>query len=403
MSQLPFMTITGKFNLILKQCNVAVLVCFLAACQTLPVVYQPQQQFKQQQLIIDDYFPQAGQAVIESVDDIFALTPETTKLLRRTIKPHQSFNQQVEELIAFIFEEQQVGLAYRNSANLTAQQAFRNREANCISLTIMAYAFAQELDIKAIFQDVDVPEYWVQQGRFSMLTGHVNLLLTDEVDSANHYVVYPKTMVVDFDPYIRKKHFPSRKITKNKLVAMFYNNKAAQAMVNKEYSLAYDYLKAALTLIPEYSPAWGNLGILYRFIGQEKLAIKVYEHAINLDLQNYTVLTNLAMLLRQHERSQEADNIEWKLHQLRSQNPYYHQFIANEAMIKGHYSKAKDAFKQAIKLDSKQHEFYFGLAKVYYLLNDYERSARALKKAIKLNKYPDIEAQYIAKLNFLHQ
>lgn len=375
----------------------------LSACQSAPNVYVPEREFQGEKLFADHLFPSYVGQRIETTEEIFELTPDMVKKAKKYVKRFDSVEDQVSALIKLIFSEQQIGLTYQNFANLTAKETFTSGKANCISLTILAYSLARKLNLNVYFQDVKVPEYWVRDGRYSMLAGHVNLLVSQETLVHNDYVYTPYKMVVDFDPYIRQKHFPSRMIPKERIVAMFYINKAAQSMVVKDYELAYAYLKSALIMSPDFSSAWGNLGVLYRLVGEQELAYQAYEHAINLDGENYTAITNLAILLNLQGKTEQALAIQSRLHNMRIKNPFYHAMIANNAYFDGKYDKAINSFKKAIRIDDNQHEFYYGLAKAYVAINENVAAEQALRRAIKHNKYRASRVEYIAKLNYLRR
>lgn len=395
-----FNTVINRLNKSLKIFLVA-LTILLVGCQSTETIYKPSDKLAVQNLYADHLFSDYQTHQLETEHEIFSLTPEMVSLIHSQVSSNRSLNQKVFDLLNLIFDEQQIGLAYKNSANLTASQTFKNREANCISLTIMAYALAKEAKLDVYFQDVRVPEYWIRNGKYSLLAGHVNLVVSPAKISHFEYMFQDQKLLIDFDPYIRKNKFKAKRISKQTIVAMFYTNVAAEALIEKNYSLAYAYLKKATQLDPYYSPAWGNLGILYKYTGELDLAVSTYEHAINLNNENFTAITNLAILFKKVGRVKDAISIQNKLHLLRSKNPYYHAMLAQSSLFAGDVNSAISLYKKAIKLDGKQHEFHYGLAKAYAANNNNLLAQKAIKKAIKLNKYPDVNNQYLAKLNLL--
>ena len=183
---------------------------------------------------------------------------------------------------------------------------------------------------------------------------------------------------------------------------MFYNNKGAEALVKQQYSVAYQYLKAATMADSKMSRAWGNLGVLYRLTGHLVEAEQIYRFALKLDNNNLTVYTNLSLLLSMQGKEDEAQTIENKIFNLRSHNPYYFALLADEAFYKHNYRKAIKYYKRAIRLNNTIHEFYFGLAKVYYKNRQLPEAKRAIKKALQLNSLEPMQQEYLAKLNFLN-
>lgn len=353
------------------------------------------------ELYLDNKFEQHTVPAIETEEEVFALDDEMKMMVTDKLLSVREPNKRAKRLLRHIFAKENIDLAYQSAANLTASQAYHSQTANCMSLTIMAYALAKEAGLDIKFQDVKVPEYWVRNGQYNMLTGHVNLILT-EARVPNKTVVYGRELLqIDFDPDVYKKSFPKRVINKNTVLAMFYNNKGAQELVEKNYALAYRYLKEATLVDPSFSSAWGNLGILYKLNEINDFAEKSYLHAIDLDSNNLTALTNLSFLLESNKEFDKARKIEKKLHDKRITNPYYHALLADEAFFRGENEKAIKHYKRAIRMDNKVHEFYFGIAKVYYALNEIKRAESAMNKALAYNRTSAIESQYLAKLNFL--
>ncbi|MGL1956877.1 MAG: tetratricopeptide repeat protein [Colwellia sp.] len=372
----------------------------LFACQnTKTSAYNPD---KVKQLYQDSFYLPEKLFHIETEEEIFQLDSEMLSMVETKLKTKKNIKKRTQLLLEYIFSESDIALSYSSSANLTASQTFRSQTANCISLTIMAYALAKEANLNVNFQQVIIPEYWVRNGRYNMLTGHINLVVTERTNYAHIVTSTNRILQIDFDPTVLKKSFPKKVIKKDTVIAMFYNNKGGDALIAGDYSLAYQYFKAATLQDKKFSSAWGNLGILYRLTDHNDAAKRVYYHAISLNENNLTALTNLAILLHIENNDIQANTIEDMLHRKRSSNPYYHAVLADEAFYKENYRVAVNHYKKAIKLDDREHEFYFGLAKVYYKMNELTLAKKALKKAIRFNAYIKTEDQYIAKLNFLN-
>ena len=352
-------------------------------------------------LLKDELFLEASALDIESQTEIFALSDEMKSLVATEIRPERKPHKKAKKLLTHIFDSNNVGLAYQSHANLTAIETFNSQRANCMSLTIMAFALAEASGLDASFQDVQIPEYWVRNGEYNLLTGHVNLKIHNVKNPSVQTVWGSKNLEIDFDPFIRKKNFPKHKIDKNTVTAMFYNNKGAQSLVAREYSQAYRYFKTAVLVAPKYGASWGNLGILYRFTGHNELAEDAYRQALLVDPRSLNTMNNLALLLERQKRYDESRQIDSAIIKQRIKNPYYHALLADEAFYNGNPESAERHYNRAIKINGKIHELYYGLAKVLNAQGKHKQAKRALKKAININKLPDIERQYIAKLNLM--
>jgi Tfp pilus assembly protein PilF len=377
------------------------IILLTSACQSISLLSQSNHIPLREDLFNDPAFPYYMQTQIETVQQIFNLENDIKEIVATRIATVKNPKKRAKKLLNQIFKNRGGGIVYAGSANVIASDAFHNNAANCLSLTIMAYALAKEANLTMRFQQVDIPEYWVRNGRYNMLTGHVNLLLLTDKFIDKKVIYGDDHLQIDFDPYVSKKRFPSHFIDKKRVVAMYYTNKGAQAIVNKHYDTAYAYLKAAVTTDMSFSDGWGNLGLLYRLNNLLVLAEQTYLYALNLDTENNTVLGNYAYLLKLQGDFLQYKNITHKLKSKRKQNPYYHALLADEANYRGDYKLAIKYYKKAIALDKNSHEFYFALAKVYYRLNALNKAKKAMRRAIALNHQPRIKRQYVAKLDFL--
>ena len=52
-------------------------------------------------------------------------------------------------------------------------------------------------------------------------------------------------------------------MSKQAVFSIFYNNKAADAVLQKYYVRAYAYFSEALVVNPHFHSTWTNFGILY--------------------------------------------------------------------------------------------------------------------------------------------
>ncbi|WP_083602022.1 tetratricopeptide repeat protein [Thalassotalea sp. PP2-459] len=379
----------------------SLLVC-LIGCSNFQTVRKPAPN-NYQQLLNDEAFPGYKKHNIESLDEVFALDAQMEDFVEKRLIPEKNYLRKARKLLKHIFSKEDINLAYQNNANLTASQAYHSQTANCMSLTIMAYALATEAGLNVKFQSIKVPEYWVRNGEHNMLTGHVNLSVSEK-RASNVAVVYgDELMQIDFDPEVYRRSFPKKTITKQDMLAMFYNNKGAGALVQQNYDKAYAYFKSAIIANPTFSSSWGNLGVLYKLTKQYDLAKKSYNTAIALDNDNLTAYKNLTIVLSHQGENKRVEAIKQMLHEKRHKNPFYHAMLADEALYRGEYQLAKRLFKKAIRLEKKGHEFYFGLARVYFALKETDKAENAIKKAISYNRYPSTENQYIAKLNVITQ
>jgi tetratricopeptide (TPR) repeat protein len=388
-------------NFIVIIIAVSLTLASLTGCQSTSGYQQKLKKFGP--LYLDKQFENYANVEIESEKSIFALDDDMKAMIAKELTHEPDNHKKATKLLKHFFNPEQLSLTYNKGANVIASQAYQNKAANCLSLTIMAYAIAKASDLDVVFQSVQIPEYWVRNGSMNMLTGHVNLRVMKK-SSPNKVVFFDRGIAeIDFDPFVVKKAFPKKVISKSRVIAMFYNNKGANAMVNGDYITAYAYLKAATEIDPSFSSAWGNLGILYRFNGHQKIAIETYQYAISINANNLTSMSNLSLLLHNNGDYEQAKQLDAFIMKKRANNPYYYALLGDEKFYRGDYREAIYHYRKAIKLNKNIHEFYFGLAKVYYMLDDIEKSQSYMKMAIAKNHIKQLDQQYVAKLDMLKQ
>ncbi len=384
------------------KCSLIFSILFLLGCQnTSPIVSNLS--IPAQSLYLDGAFNSNVSYVLESEEEVFKLNDDILAMLRSKTNHQQTAYEKSQIILKHLFDEEAISINYDGSANFTANQTYQSQSANCMSLTILAYSLAVAADLKVKVQAVQVPEYWTYDKNFSVLTGHVNLIIKSQSRLGKDIVWGGRNTVIDFDPYIAQKKFPAKAISKKTLLAMFYNNKGSQALINHNYSLAYQYFKGATLADSTFSAAWGNLGILYKMTGHQQMAEMAYTEAVRIDPDNLTALNNLARLFHKQERVEEALVLEEHVYKIRKKNPYYHALLANDAMFMKQYQSAIKHYRNAIRLDKKQHEFYFGLAVAYYQQNNVLLSYQAMEKALALSSTQQSTQQYIAKLNLYNK
>ncbi|MFT6269659.1 MAG: tetratricopeptide (TPR) repeat protein [Alphaproteobacteria bacterium] len=351
-------------------------------------------------IFADDAFPEFKLYEIEQPEQIFALDDDAKAFVHDSMSGIRPGDNKAKKLIRSIFDRSDLDLVYESSANTTATDTFNSASANCLSLSIMTYAMAQEAGFSTQFQIVDIPEYWMRRGGYTLISGHVNLRITVKAELGIQQI-FDNALVVDFDPQARSKKFFTQKTSKQTIVAMFYNNKGADALLQGNSDKAYAYFKEAILISKKHAGTWVNLGFLYRKMGLYNLAHKAYRQAIAIDEDYNTAWENLAFLYDRSGNKKGADDIRSRLESKRMKNPFYHQMLAEIDKDEGSFDSSVSHYEKAIRLDNNQHQFYFGLASVYFEKGDLLKSQRYLKLAKKKAGKRKVVSAYVNKLDAL--
>ena len=377
-------------------CVIVSLVLALSACESTQQVKQVSPHLH----LHDEAFPSYSLYTIETPDEVFALNDDAREFVKSAINPIHDPIDRMETLVEKIFDRSEFNLLYMGSANTTASETFDNKAANCLSLSIMTYALAKEAGFSVRFQDIEIPEYWTRREGYSLLNGHINLQIFPRPD-AQVIHLFASGLQVDFDPQQVRKNFKKRYVEKNTVVAMYYNNKGADALLENAYSRAYAYFREAIKLDPEFDSTWVNLGFLYRLHDEYKYAEDSYRQALALRPGNLTAWENLAYLYEITDRMDESERILARVRNNRQDNPYYHFILGEQEFDNENWRQALKHYRDALRLDKAKHEIYFGLAKTYFQLGDVTRSKRYFEKAKMRARNDQDQQRYQGKLDLL--
>lgn len=330
---------------------------------------------------------------------IFWLDDEAIQFARKTANATKSINEQIRTLSYGILNRTGLNLLYAADANTNANTTFLNRSANCLSLTIMTYALAEKAGFSAQFQQVHIPEYWTERNGQSFINSHVNVQIQPNAIMRKQMLFPPKT-VVDFDPIANRSSLATNTISKARIIAMFYNNQGADALVRYDHNQAYALFKAAIEADAQFPDVWINLGLLYKREGLYAAAESSYKVAIALN-DKKTAWENLAYLYLKTNRKNESEKIFERLERQRFNNPYYHYMLAQRAINDGKIGESIVKFKRAIALDDQPHQFYAGLAEAYAQQNKFEKSHFYFSVAKRKATFNDEIQRYELKLSIL--
>ncbi|WP_232365081.1 tetratricopeptide repeat protein [Salinimonas marina] len=355
---------------------------------------------EQVQVLRDDLFPSHHLFSVETPDEIFALNADAKDFVRRTQVSQHDTHQNMRALLNQIFDYSELGLLYQGSANSIASETFDNRAANCLSLSVMTYAMARAAGLMPQFYQVNIPEYWTRRDGYNLLNGHINLRVQPMPNSQQLSLLTPY-IDVDFDPQAVRSRFDRVPISKDRVVAMFYNNKGADALIANSYSRAYAYFRAAAKADATLGQVWVNLGVLYRKQDAYGAAENSYQRALSLNDENLTAWENLALLYRLTDRKEQAHTIQARITAKREANPFYHFILGEEALDNESPEAALVHYRAAMRLDRTQHEVMFGMGRAYYELGDITKAEHFLSRAANLASSDQDKQRYQRKISAL--
>ena len=336
----------------------------------------------------------APSAPLPAPDQIMQIPPALHEQLeQKVIRPTHSQELRLQKLVELVFRADGLGLQYDPEATLTVAETFTARRANCLSFTLLFVALAREAGLDARVQEVGQVVTWYQNQGVIYNAGHVNVGLR----------MGDREGTVDLDRSVLYDRRGPRRISDQRALAHFYNNRGAELMADGDVTSARAHYGMALQLDPRFVSSWNNLGVLDARLGDLTAAARDFNTALSINGQHAPALSNATALYRRMGDTRRASLLSTRLQRAQRQDPFYQFMRGVEAERQGDYAGAVTYYRHAVNLYGNAHQFHFGLARAYFLSGNNRNAARELELARKLGDSSETQARYQAKLDSLHR
>ena len=334
---------------------------------------------------------------IVSPSDIHRLSPEQEHAflayLRKPSPPDTRKHERVADYLRTITNNfNYYGETY------TASEALARNSGNCLSLAVVTTAMADLAGVNIEYQLVDSAPVFEWRGSIVYKGLHVRSVLYDPdwMPSEAMFTIRRPSIRIDYFPNDSDRFVGN--LQRQGYIALFYNNLAADAIGDRDYSLAYWLLRESMELAPENANTLNMMAVLHRRIGDEQTAETLYQHGIAHFPNKVSFLRNYQVLLRKQERQEEANKVGRTLAKLDEPNPIEWLQAAEAAYGEGDHRDAISFYRKAVKVAPYLHEAYLGMAKAYYELGNMSSAKRQLKRALEHAKLESTKSLYQAKL-----
>lgn len=361
----------------------------LAGCASAPVAGNPEP------LFADALFPPPAQPVVTA--DIFSLSDEMKDFVVSHVESQVERNGLEASLFGAVKDELQ--LDYDAAHTEVAARTFTARSGNCLSLVIMTAAFAKHLGVPVRYRSVFGHETWSRAGGITFQTGHLNLQLGFSRPSDPE----ASPLVIDFLAPESAAHLYSRPVSEETVVAMYLNNRAAEALVDGDVDGAYWFARAAMESSPSFLSAFNTLGVIYLRHGDLRQAEQTLRYVLEREPDNANSLSNLEMVLAREGRLEQADSIHRRLAAITPYPPFYFLDLGLVALRNGDVDSALKLLNRELHRMPYDDEVHFAIAVADFRKGDLRRARQHLDLAMENSTTRDRHNIYAAKLNYLKQ
>lgn len=368
----------------------------LAACASAPPPAVP----AEPPPLLDEAFAPPTQPV--SAADVFAPSDAMRAFLSSASAAGLHDGNDVRrQLVDMLYRRQRLAIEYDSSVTRTAAEAYAARAGNCLSLVIMTASFAKALGVPVRYQRVFVDDSWSRSGDLYFASGHVNLALEWAPVAGRFSQDRQSSLVVDFLPGEDLRGQRTQELPESTIVAMFMNNRAAEALARGALDDAYWWAREAVLQDPAFDAGRNTLGVVYLRRGLAAEAERVFAALLLHDPGNTNALGNLVATLRQLGREAEAQVLAARLALLEPHPPFFWFNAGLQAMQEHDYLRARDLFQRELRRDPSYHEFHFWLAQAELALGNAVSARRHLEQAMRGSTTTREHEIYSAKLDRL--
>ena len=349
-------------------------------------------------ILHDELFAAPSQPIDAS--QIFALSDAMKAYLRDEILA-QEFKGARQVLIDAV-SQGQLKLEYDSVMTRNAAEAFEAKAGNCLSLVIMTAAFAKALNLEVQYNSALFGDQWSRDGNVYFLNGHVNVTLGKRPTDPRVLYDNADSITVDFLPGAEIRRLRSTPVGEDSVVAMFMNNRAAEALVRGRLNDAYWYAREGIRQNPQHWAAYNTLGVVYLRHGNPGLAEAVFRRVLQSDPSNTRALANLALTLGRLGREADAAAVDRQLARVEGEAPFHNFNAGLAAMEAGDFKAARALFRKEVRDAPEYHEFHFwlGLAELRLGNIDDARSEFSLAlEASTTRTEHDLYASKLARLS----
>ena len=331
---------------------------------------------------------------IPGIDEVLEIPPGLRAMLQeRVIAPGGNREKRLERLAAMVLEADGLALAYDNDRTRTVAETFRDRRGNCLSFTLLFVALARAAGMEANVQEVSEDLAWYRDAGVIYGASHVNAGIRSGM----------RLHTLDLERNILAMRDSPRRIDDMRALAHFRNNRGAELMAAGDLGGARAQLHAATEADPGFVPAWNNLGVLEMRAGNIEAATRALRTAWRLAPEHTATLSNLVKLYERSGQSREAADFVARLEQVRRNDPFAQFVLALGCEETGNYACAVTHYRNAIRLQARQHAFHFGLARAYFLGGELDLARREMARAARLGDTDRVREMYRRKLDHLER
>jgi Flp pilus assembly protein TadD len=318
-----------------------------------------------------------GSTLARAAEDPFLIPPELARYAIQVTGNQISTQTKLAALLAAIFrpvESGGLGITYDNDKTRSVAEVWRDRKANCLSMTAFYVAAARSVSIEAKYAEALNTNRWRKVGNMVRFERHVVSLVRS----------MPKDdLIADFIPTLRRRNgiYLVAVLPELRFRSLYHSNRAVELLAEGNAEAARGAAQLSLNVDPKCSIGWNIMGVVQAACGEPIRAEQSYRQALVLDPRDSAAIGNMESLLRESGRLAEAAKYRAQGEDVRKNDPYFNSYIAEEALAEGNLDEAQKRIQVALKLLPHEPEFHLFLARLKLTQGDPDEARKAILEA----------------------
>lgn len=287
-------------------------------------------------------------------------------------------------LMSFMFGTPGLNFRYDDFVTRTVPETFEAGVGNCLSFTLLFIAAARYVGLEAHAREVRIPSEWSRLDNTVYRTGHVNVGLM--VEGRRH--------IVDFEPDLFRAYRLSspiigHSVSDERMLAHFYNNRAAELLGEKRLEEAFKFVERAIEMDPDFTSAWNTRGVLLARLGKSQSAEDAFLTVLENSPDDPEALINLFNLYRTTSDREKTAEIQARLESVRLEDPYFQFELGGIYENEGDLARAERHYRRAVRQKEDEHRFHFALARLHFRTGNEAGAETALRRAVEFSRNDD--------------
>ncbi|HSP81883.1 MAG TPA: tetratricopeptide repeat protein [Myxococcaceae bacterium] len=269
----------------------------------------------------------------------FRLDEAAAEQVRERLGLHGSEEERLRRAVHFLTSPTGLGFQYVPQHTLTAREAFRAPRGDCMTYAALLHGVARALEVPTSFILARQAPLYTEDAEAFLSTGHIAL-------SAGGG---PSPLVVDFAARLTGwQHLRYEEVEEATAAALFYNNRAMEALLRGQPEQAEALLRRLLAVVPQVPQLHANLGMVLLRQGRAGEALALLEEALRRFPEHPQLWSNTLQAARRAGHFERAEALLAQVERVAGSDPSLHLLRAQEAWRRRELELAADHVEQAL-------------------------------------------------------